>query len=48
MQAHAVTTLLICCSYNVNAEGTPGEGFAIITATPCNITVSMYTVWCSI
>ena len=46
LQALAVTTLLVCCSYNINDEGTPGEGFAIVTATPCNITVRMYTrVW---
>ena len=43
LQAHAVTNLLVCCSYNINDEGSPGEGFAIITATPCNITVRMYT-----
>ena len=43
LQARAMSSLLPCCSYNINDEGAPGEGFAIITATPCNMTVRAYT-----
>ena len=44
LHAHAVTSPTVCCSYNINDEGTPGEGFAIVTATPCNITVGISAV----